>query len=58
VDTTGRIGKLAKHVVIYSNDPVTPTTTVTVRLSIAVVTAGPEYGETPTQPQMTKSRRF
>ena len=42
VDTTGRTGKLAKHVVIYSNDGVTPMTTVTVRLSIATGTAGAE----------------
>jgi hypothetical protein len=42
VDTTGRIGKLAKHVMIHSNDPVTPMTTVTVQLSIATGTAGAE----------------
>jgi hypothetical protein len=42
VDTTGRTGALAKHVMIQSNDPVTPMTTVTVRLSVAAVTAGPE----------------
>jgi hypothetical protein len=42
VDTTGRNGSLAKHVTIYSNDAVTPMTTVTVRLTIAAITAGPE----------------
>jgi hypothetical protein len=42
VDTTGRTGMLAKHVTIYSNDGVTPMTTVTVRLSIAAGTAGAE----------------
>jgi hypothetical protein len=31
---------MAKHVTIYSNDRVTPSTTVTVLLSIATGTAG------------------
>jgi hypothetical protein len=42
VDTAGRAGYLAKHVTIYSNDRVTPATTVTVLLSIMTGTAGPK----------------
>jgi hypothetical protein len=42
VDTAGRSGFLVKHVAIYSNDAITPTTSVTVMLTIATGMAGPK----------------
>ena len=40
VDTAGRSGLMVKHVVIRSNDRVTPTTVVTVMLTVTAKTAG------------------
>ena len=34
VDTTGRSGPLVKHVVIHTNDPVSPIMTLTVTMQI------------------------
>jgi hypothetical protein len=35
VDTEGRVGRLEKHVTIYSNDRTTPALTLTMTLDIA-----------------------
>lgn len=35
VDTTGRSGRLTKHVTVYSNDRTTPAFTMTVTLDVA-----------------------
>lgn len=40
MDTTGRSGILAKHVVIHTNDPVSPFVTLTVMMNVMAV---PQY---------------